>query len=1491
MLIQKIHLFVESRQDKSDKNIQGRAGQLPAWLADNGYGKHMSKIMRQKNKKLPSFKFLGIYANSGIDFCKTNGIDLAKGCRKQPKKRSIGARGNGRRNDACMHNGIGSCAGNDAARGNHVKATAPGWHKFLPSIRKTIKPKSKSSRVGNDGNGNTASVVPDAYVTDYIDLPDSVTANATLTSKITAMRPKITFSEYLAKHEDTNWGIIFHFVDAKYLVIGSLIPAGTAYLKAKRMQTGDIIHGINGNRIVGMTLSEIKNIIDSLNIMTMHLTRYTGCDDGQLIVTAPRSIMRTNDMLTYDAPAPAPIPVTPTYIKCSYDTCATCSVALDEYCIRCNHWCCLLFEKKRLRRCSSCKRKQWEMNVQRYKIRTCNLDHVMPCIAATSPKPDWIGKKVIAPVGTRLGQGSSLCFLEEKVTGTIVNIDEDIDIGFLSGLECDIEIVTKQMYVDLGLDSWDERNTIIAKADDNLSVAFESEVPRSCIRTRTRVDDNDKGKEKEAGANDAPCSQLVLEMEVEVNFKNEGVWYPGKITRICDNGKCDITYDGALQFAPIRPYHEVVNNCLFNPKHPAGLGGILEKGNDSLAGPGTSSSEVQAADIERARRLTQKMQQSMDFVGHGGATKYVKPVGYDYSNKGARPAVTSATDLACDGCSGGYHCRIKWDTLGFSGTYCCYHVKQWTFIDVEAEEKEAKAKAAVVECDDHRKHPFIKILTDAAIKEFTLATMYESWKMHKEWPKPRPICSCVKSIFIQRNDLVFCIIKCFDQEFQRRQLSIQDQTYVKTYFVVLNSAQAVSILPPHAAMLESYDVVKFFDHLRHHDDASKTRNEDGTFADFGPPVLPTIPTNIFDFSIGKGAIHSNYFTTPATFHPSLGQKNRIMEYHSQWTIKHLHDAVSLFEIDEDKAKWLDAAVPIDRPTKDAEYAKKQESAKGRSRMARAGADRLNRMKMHFANIRDFHADKIEAKLKGALAAAECAYYAALAARHAQVYANAANILTKILAWQAAGYSAALVSQHAACAAYFCAMVAHKAVFPSLGLVPRIFSIIDKSVAFFVNNLTILGDWKASDRPAVQIRTWTKEPTAKLGKLRFGNAFTCNKRAYGFKAEFSIPHVKRLIEHAITNNLVAVGGLVYSMIRGIFQGGRWSSIFAKLFLCDFEDDYMSQFYLKILQNNKRIEKIRANLTDMKLCADARKFADMLKYAKGSTATKLPIQVEIVSYILPSNFDASLLERVSLLLKEIDECKANSKVTQALAEFYAHISRYADDISNTPLDKIHTLAKIIGSMYCGAVDVEDTAHCDARPHTLAKNGSAVYDGVRNLLYWISFLDARYDLDPDTNEIITGLYTKSDGGVLPFTPKGLEVPNSNTSQIMFALVFGGEMLRFYTLCSLYEHFIKFASRYLIQLLDKGYPAALLFTCMLKIFKGHSSGRYNNHPLDWMTDLREKLPDEYKKQHVRWHRSQIAKSRSTIVPKSSNPNNDKLATTRSTRRKIAFVSGGIIR
>ena len=80
-LAQKIRTFVDSRSGKHDKNIQGRAGQLPMWLADNGYGRHISKVMYEKQNSLPNFKFLGC-GNSGKDFCKNNGIDLAKGCRK-----------------------------------------------------------------------------------------------------------------------------------------------------------------------------------------------------------------------------------------------------------------------------------------------------------------------------------------------------------------------------------------------------------------------------------------------------------------------------------------------------------------------------------------------------------------------------------------------------------------------------------------------------------------------------------------------------------------------------------------------------------------------------------------------------------------------------------------------------------------------------------------------------------------------------------------------------------------------------------------------------------------------------------------------------------------------------------------------------------------------------------------------------------------------------------------------------------------------------------------------------------------------------------------------------------------------------------------------------------------------------------------------------------------------------------------------------------------
>ena len=93
-------------------------------------------------------------------------------------------------------------------------------------------------------------------------------------------------------------------------------------------------------------------------------------------------------------------------------------------------------------------------------------------------------------------------------------------------------------------------------------------------------------------------------------------------------------------------------------------------------------------------------------------------------------------------------------------------------------------------------------------------------------------------------------------------------------------------------------------------------------------------------------------------------------------------------------------MPIDRPPKDAEKAtKEQGAAKNVSHIAHVGASRLlQRAKLDFVNVRDFHAEKIEAGSKDALATAKCACYAALAARHAQVCANAANAPTKILAW-------------------------------------------------------------------------------------------------------------------------------------------------------------------------------------------------------------------------------------------------------------------------------------------------------------------------------------------------------------------------------------------------------------------------------------------------------------------------------------------------------------
>jgi len=281
---------------------------------------------------------------------------------------------------------------------------------------------------------------------------------------------------------------------------------------------------------------------------------------------------------------------------------------------------------------------------------------------------------------------------------------------------------------------------------------------------------------------------------------------------------------------------------------------------------------------------------------------------------------------------------------------------------------------------------------------------------------------------------------------------------------------------------------------------------------------------------------------------------------------------------------------------------------------------------------------------------------------------------------------------------------------------------------------------------------------------------------------------------------------------------------------------------------------------------------------------------------SKYDIGVIHRVSSALIELDSLVNMNRSIQKAAEYYAYISRYADDICNMPPSKVFALAKVIGTIFCGAVELEDTANYVLYDRN---DGPTKYAHRPLHRYWTSFLDARFDLDPITLTVTSQLYTKA--GILPFTPIGTEIYHSNTSSVMFARVFGSEALRFYKLCSFYEHFIAHVSSYLSQFLDKGYPLALLLTSLLKIFKKHPSGRYGNHPINWLHELRGVLPGKYT-QH--WYIEQLSKlyrpraprrlARAYFTPPTPTT---PLATPHTPiphapfpRQKINFVPGGII-
>ena len=105
-----IRQYIAERKVASnkDKNIDGRAGKLPQWLSDHGYGQLMRARMAARNApeppgakqmKVPAFELLGDGASPGEgrnpalprsakEFCDRHGIDLADGCTSTKKEKA-----------------------------------------------------------------------------------------------------------------------------------------------------------------------------------------------------------------------------------------------------------------------------------------------------------------------------------------------------------------------------------------------------------------------------------------------------------------------------------------------------------------------------------------------------------------------------------------------------------------------------------------------------------------------------------------------------------------------------------------------------------------------------------------------------------------------------------------------------------------------------------------------------------------------------------------------------------------------------------------------------------------------------------------------------------------------------------------------------------------------------------------------------------------------------------------------------------------------------------------------------------------------------------------------------------------------------------------------------------------------------------------------------------------------------------------------------------
>ena len=502
-------------------------------------------------------------------------------------------------------------------------------------------------------------------------------------------------------------------------------------------------------------------------------------------------------------------------------------------------------------------------------------------------------------------------------------------------------------------------------------------------------------------------------------------------------------------------------------------------------------------------------------------------------------------------------------------------------------------------------HPRLIYITLRAARLLTLGTLYYAWKFHKQpFPMPRQITAQCGSSLVPRDHLVFQFLNCILKMFKRRALHILKTTGIRSFFVVMNSKQASQLFPATAATLESFDFVQFFDKIQHHnhstDDISKQ--------------LPPCPTeHPFNFSWHSTPLNY-YHTSPPTFVVDDTIDN------ANWCGPSLSTAIDEYDINEDKQNSLNdwAASNPDLTTSD----RVTRPATSNTRFQNSKKNRFHRLMSHARGQASFmdSTARLQATCKSAFAVAQ------RAAADAAYAATEVQSLVTNLQLFAAKCSCILAAQHAAAAAHILAQAAVAAANPSTGLLPRIFSIIDKCAKYHIEVLVTNG-WDLSKKGVPKIGFHLKQlPTSnpdrpfaltcKLGIIEHDTAYSSRTVRKAEDSEdtqpalygsFSLPLAKLIISHAITNSYVSIGELVLKLREGIPQGAKFSSILANLFLADFEDDFMSTFYRPTQKNLDAIRRL------------------------GSLLSKQPLLTELASQVgrthqLPSHLDTELASRV-------------------------------------------------------------------------------------------------------------------------------------------------------------------------------------------------------------------------------------------------------------------------